>query len=48
VSTTLVPDDETCFALFAAATADDVRILVQRADLPYHRITTAIHTAVAA
>jgi hypothetical protein len=42
VNSTLVPEDETCFALFAAGSAREVRVLLDRAEIPYHRIVEAI------
>jgi hypothetical protein len=38
----LVPEDETCFLLFEAATADDVQLAAERADLAFGRITEAV------
>ena len=37
-----VPEDETCFYLYAAASADDVRAAVRRADLPAGNVVRAI------
>jgi hypothetical protein len=48
LSSTLVPEDETCFALFAANSPEDVRALLERAELPYHRVVEAVQIAVAA
>ena len=39
----LVPDDETCFYLYEAETADAVREAARRAELPFERIAEA-HT----
>ena len=38
----LVAEDETCFLLFEAASAEDVRDLVERAELPLGRISGAV------
>jgi hypothetical protein len=38
----LVPEDETCFLLFEAGVADDVREAAERADLPFGRISAAV------
>jgi hypothetical protein len=40
----LVPDDETCYLLFDAGSADDVRAVVTRAAVPYERISAAIES----
>ena len=40
----LVPEDETCYLLFDAASADDVRAVVTRAAIPFDRISTAIES----
>jgi hypothetical protein len=40
----LVPEDETCFLLFDAASIDDVRAVVTRAAVPFERISTAIES----
>ena len=37
----LVPEDETCFLLFEAGSADAVREAAKRAALPFERITEA-------
>ena len=37
----LVPEDETCYLLFDAASVDDVRAVVTRAAVPFERISTA-------
>lgn len=37
-----VPDDETCFYLYEATSAEDVREAVRRADLPYERLSEAL------
>jgi hypothetical protein len=37
-----VPEDETCFFLYEAASADVVREAVRRAALPFERVTQAI------
>jgi hypothetical protein len=44
----LVPEDETCYLLFDAASADDVRAVVTRAAVPFERICTAIESEGAA
>jgi hypothetical protein len=38
----LVPEDETCYLLFDAGSADDVRAVITRAAVPFERICTAI------
>ena len=40
----LVPEDETCYLLFDAASAGDVRAVVTRARVPFERISTAIES----
>jgi hypothetical protein len=42
LGSTLIPSDETCFVLFEAPTAEEVRRLLERASLPYDRIVEAI------
>jgi hypothetical protein len=42
VRTTFLPDDETCFHLFEAPSAETVQEVVQRAGLGGSRIVTAI------
>ena len=42
LGSTLIPSDETCFALFEAPSAEDVRRLLERAWLPYDRIVEAV------
>jgi hypothetical protein len=42
LGSTLIPSDETCFALFQAPSAEDVRRLLEHAALPYDRIVEAI------
>ncbi len=42
LGSTLIPSDETCFALFEASSADEVRGLLERAALPYDRIVEAV------
>jgi uncharacterized protein DUF4242 len=37
-----VPEDETCFFLFDADSADDVRIAAHRADLALERVSEAL------
>jgi Protein of unknown function (DUF4242) len=43
----LVPEDETCFFLYEACSADSVREAAQRATLPFERITEAFDDATA-
>jgi uncharacterized protein DUF4242 len=40
-----VPEDETCFLIFEAASADAVREVARRASLPFEHVATAIETA---
>jgi hypothetical protein len=42
LGSTLIPSDETCFSLFEAQSAEDVRRLLERASLPYDRIVEAL------
>ena len=35
-----VPEDETCFFLYEAASVDSVREAARRSNLPYDRVTT--------
>jgi hypothetical protein len=42
LGSTLIPSDETCFALFQAPSAEDVRRLLEQASLPYDRIVEAV------
>ena len=37
-----VPEDETCFLLYEAGSADDVREAARRADLQFERIALAV------
>ena len=37
-----VPDDETCFLIFEAGSADAVRAVAERADLSFEHVATAI------
>jgi hypothetical protein len=37
-----VPEDETCFYLYEAASADAVRVAAERAVLPFERIAEAV------
>jgi Protein of unknown function (DUF4242) len=39
-----VPDDETCFLIFEAASADAVRAVAQRAALSFEHVAAAIET----
>jgi Protein of unknown function (DUF4242) len=41
VRSIFVPEDETCFYLYEAASIDDVREVARRAELPLERITAA-------
>ncbi len=38
VSSSFVPEEESCFCKFEGRTADDVRLVCQEAGLPYARI----------
>ena len=40
----LVPEDETCYLLFDAGSADEVRAVVTRAAVPFERISMAIES----
>jgi hypothetical protein len=40
-----VPEDETCFYLYEAASADDVREAARRANLPAETVVEAITSA---
>jgi hypothetical protein len=42
VRSLFVPEDETCFYFYEAATAADVREAAQRAALPFDRVAEAI------
>lgn len=42
LGSTLIPSDETCFAFFEAPSAEAVRRLLERAQLPYDRIVEAV------
>jgi Protein of unknown function (DUF4242) len=42
VRSIFVPDDETCFYLYEAGSADAVRIAAERAELPFGRVAEAI------
>jgi len=46
VRSIFVPDDETCFYLYEAASADDVRVAAERAGLPVERVAEAVTTPV--
>lgn len=39
-----VPEDETCFHLYEADSAEDVREAARRADLPFERVAKAFQT----
>jgi hypothetical protein len=45
VRTTFLPDDETCFHLFEAITADDVEELSRRAKLGRARVVAAVEAS---
>jgi len=42
LGSTLIPSDETCFSLFEAPSAEDVRRLLEHASLPYDRVVEAL------
>jgi hypothetical protein len=42
VSSTVVPEDETCFALFEAGSAGEVEALIKRARLTYQHVVEAV------
>jgi hypothetical protein len=42
LGSTLVPSDETCFVLFEARSADDVRRLLERARIACDRVVEAV------
>jgi hypothetical protein len=42
VRSIFVPEDETCFLLFEAASANEVREAARSADLPFARISEAV------
>ncbi|MEJ7791881.1 MAG: nickel-binding protein [Gaiellaceae bacterium] len=42
VRSIFVPDDETCYLLFEARSADVVREAARRADLPFDRVAEAV------
>ncbi len=42
VQSIFVPDEETCFFIYEAASADDVREAATRAALPFERVTEAV------
>ncbi|MFN8224400.1 MAG: DUF4242 domain-containing protein [Gaiellales bacterium] len=42
VRSIFVPDDETCFLLYEAITADDVAEAARRASLPFDRVALAV------
>ena len=48
LSSIFVPEDETCFHLFEAISADAVREVAQRAELSFERVLEAIPNTVAA
>jgi hypothetical protein len=39
-----VPDDETCFLMYEAASAETVRVAATRAELEFERVTEAVAT----
>jgi hypothetical protein len=42
LGSTLIPSDETCFVLFEARSADDVRCLLERAQITCDRVVEAV------
>jgi hypothetical protein len=42
LGSTLIPSDETCFVLFEARSADDVRRLLERAQITCDRVVEAV------
>ena len=42
LGSTLVPADETCFALCEARSAGDVALLGERAEAPFYRVVEAV------
>ena len=42
VSSVFVPEDETCFFLYQACSADAVREAARRAALPFERVSAAV------
>ncbi len=42
VSSVFVPEDETCFFLYEAASTDAVREVARRAALPFERVSEAV------
>ena len=42
VRSIFVPEDETCFFLYEASTADDVAEAARRASLPFDRVALAV------
>lgn len=47
LSSTFVPSDEVCFALFRAPSAEEVNRLIARAAIPYERIVEVIQLGAA-
>ena len=47
LSSIFVPEDETCFHLYEAISADAIRKVAQRADLSFERVLEAIPNTVA-
>ena len=47
LSSIFVPEDETCFHLYEAISADAIREVAQRADLSFERVLEAIPNTVA-
>ena len=45
VRSVFVPEDETCFYLYEAASADDVREAVRRAELPFELVSEAVEVS---
>lgn len=46
VRSIFVPEDETCFHLYEAASADAVRAAAERAALPFERVAEAVTSSV--
>ena len=42
LSSTLIPADEICIAAFEAASADEVRRLIDHAGIPYERVVQSV------
>jgi uncharacterized protein DUF4242 len=46
LSSIFVPEDETCFHMYEATSADAIREVAQRAELPFERVLEAIPNTV--